>query len=265
MSMATPSKTGSARSKASALEAFELNMGDADWLVDLAELLRNDRTRRMRRELRDRIGDALRIPTRQRAELECLDNEQVFMTFRPGSADWRTKLEEPNLRPLLRQALVAACAAVETYVADRVMENYATALKLEPCPRRLLDLQLTVDDYRTIATYERQAWGLRAVVERSVREKSSPTPSVVGQLFATVGHGSGLLKKVDKERGCPSGTTDKDLEAMRTRRNKIAHEGDRQGRSRAAITIDEVRRHLTAAKAIVEALEKLTTPGTQVP
>ena len=49
-------------------------------------------------------------------------NQQVFIAFKPGSAQLRGSLIHENLRPLLRQALVAGCAAVETYVADRTME-----------------------------------------------------------------------------------------------------------------------------------------------
>lgn len=250
--------------KPTALEAFELNMADADWLVSLAGLLRNDRRRRMRRELRDRVGEALRVSTKHRADMECLQNDQVFMAFLPGAAGWRELLQEVNLRPLLRQSLVAACAAVETYVADRVMENYASALQMVPPPPRLLGLTLSVHDYRRIeSTYERRGWGLRQLVELQVRQQSSPTPSVIGELFSMVGHAGGLLKSVDKARGVAAGTSEKQLDELRSRRNKIAHEGDRRGRSRAPIELDEVRAHLGVARDVVLALEDLTRPGSQ--
>ena len=77
----------------------------------------------MRQELRDRLGEALNVPQKRRTELECLQNKQVFVTFLPGHAEWRGRLGKASgLGPLLRQAIVAACAAVETFCADRIMD-----------------------------------------------------------------------------------------------------------------------------------------------
>jgi len=46
---------------ASPLEVFEDNIADAERLTDLAAALVNTRVRRMRRELRDSVGDALGV------------------------------------------------------------------------------------------------------------------------------------------------------------------------------------------------------------
>src|SRR5262245_40785342 len=133
--------------KSDARGAFDLNIADAMMLVELAKLLSNQRTRRMRIELRERIGQALSIPKRRWKEMQCLENDRVFVTFKPGYADFRERLHGENLRPLLRQALVAACAAIETFCADRVMELYSSAVKCNPQPPRLLGLTMTVEDY----------------------------------------------------------------------------------------------------------------------
>lgn len=53
-----------APTKMSAREAFDLNMQDAEVLVELARLLSNHRKRRMRRELRERLGSALSLAKR---------------------------------------------------------------------------------------------------------------------------------------------------------------------------------------------------------
>jgi hypothetical protein len=252
------------RSKPTALQAFELNIADAEQLVAIARLLRNERQRRMRKELQERIGIALRVAQRDRSELECLENDQVFVTFRPGSAHLRENLKGNNLDPLLRQAIVATCAAVETYVADRVMENYASACKIKPLPPRLSALSITIADYHRIeTTYARKGWGLRQLVELRVREQASPTPSVIGELFSMVGHSKGLLAAVDSERKVPKGTSAGELDQMRDRRNRIAHAGDRQGRSRASIEASESDAHISAAREIVKALERVTIPGSQ--
>ena len=247
-----------APAKMSARDAFNLNIQDSEMLVELAKLLKNQRVRRMRTELRGRLGEALSIPQKEWASLECLENERVFVTFKPGHADWRARLEEVNLRPLLRQALVAACAAVETFSADRVMERYSAAIKKKPPPSRLLDLSLTVDDYLAIQQkYTKTAWGLRQVVELEVRNRASPSPSQIGQLFSLVGE-KNLWNRIDVRRGANRGSSEAELARIVERRNVIAHTGDRSGRGRAAITVGEVEADLALVIEIVDSLDAET-------
>lgn len=247
-----------APTKMSAREAFDLNMQDAEILVELARLLSNHRKRRMRRELRERLGSALSLAKRHWGELECLENERVFVTFKPGHANWRDRLTEPSLRPLLRQALVAACAAVETFCADRVMELYPGAIKQDPPPSRLLELSLTVEDYLTIdSKYIKKGWGLRKVIELEVQQRASPAPAQIGQLFGLVGKKK-IFPSIDKLRKVPAKTSEDQLDLIVQRRNLIAHTGDRLGRGRASITVDEVEADLAVIVEIIDALDRIT-------
>lgn len=242
-----------------AYAAFELNMSDAHMLVGLAKLLRNQRINRMRKELRGRVGTALGFPKRQWDELECLENDDVFVTFKPGRREWRGRLNEESLRPLLRQAVVAACAAVETYVADRVIEMYPRAIRSDPVPPRLLALTMTVDDWLRIEKqYQRKHWGLRNIVELEIRQRSSPTPSVIGELFSMVNQRD-VFKRVDAARKVGKGSSASQLDAIRERRNLIAHTGDRKGRGRAGISVAEVEKYLDQVESIVSALAAITT------
>jgi hypothetical protein len=247
--------------KSGARDAFDLNIADAMMLVELARLLRNQRTRRMRVERRERIGQALSFPKRRWKEMECLENDRVFVTFKPGHADFRERLEGENLRPLLRQALVAACAAIETFCADRVMERYSSAVRCNPQPSRLLGLTMTVEDYLFIdKKYQRRGWGLRQVVELEVRKRASPAPSQIGELFGIVGE-KNLLNRVDARRKVARGSSAETLDRIVERRNLIAHTGDRKGRGRAAITVDEVEADLKTIVSIVSALDEETRAG----
>jgi hypothetical protein len=253
-------RTVSGQGKPSAREAFDANMADAEMLVALATMLQNKRQRRMRAELRERVGEALSIPKRKRAELECLENDQVFVAFKPGATGLRGELNELALRPLLRQAVVAACAAVETFVADRVIENFSRAMKMDPIPPRLLGLTMTVDDWLRIErTYTRKGFGIRQIAELEIRERSSPTPSVIGELFSMVGI-KDIFKSIDTQRKVVKGTSTTQLDLIRQRRNKIAHEGDRKGRSRAAISVAEVESYLSQVREIIDAMDKVTRP-----
>jgi hypothetical protein len=97
--------------KASPMEAFLLNMADAHALVRLAEGFVNKRPRRMRAELQQRLGEALKIRTQDRKQLDCLESSDVFLIFLPDSRLRRDDFVD--LSPLLRQAIVAACSATD--------------------------------------------------------------------------------------------------------------------------------------------------------
>jgi hypothetical protein len=248
------------KSKPSAREAFNYNIEDAETLVLLADALRNQRSRRMRVELRDRLGEALGVARRDRDELDCIESADLFAVFQPGSRLSRDTFDERALRPLLRQALVAACAALETFVADRVMELYREALDSNERPSRLLALPMTVEDWLWIdETYQRKRWGLREVVELEVRQRASPAPVQIGEAFGIVGQKK-LWRRVDARRKVKAGDSQVMLERLNARRNQIAHNGDRVGRGRAAISTDEVSSDLYLLVEIVDAIDRETQP-----
>src|SRR5688500_6041966 len=134
-------------------EAFDDNMMDAELLVKVARALQNRRKRRIRAELRERVGTALRIQKKRWSEIECVESDDVFVVFKPSAG---TRPDDiADLRPLLRQAVVAACAAAETFVADRVDQKLGKTLMSRDKPARLLDVNLRVEDWFKIERYQR--------------------------------------------------------------------------------------------------------------
>ena len=241
------------RRKLSPREAFERNIGDAEALVSFAMAFPNKRARRMRRELRDKVGNALKVPARDREDLDCIESKDLFMVFMPSSALIRADFVD--LRPLLRQAIVAGCAALETYVADTAMQFVGPALRADPPPDRLRGLPLTVGDWVDInKSYERQAWGIRQILEERIHALSSTAPSQIGMVLSVIGLSS-WEKRVDSARGRAKGTTQAELKKLTDRRNKIAHVGDREGRGRAALTTADVEEYLRVIREVVVALE----------
>lgn len=246
------------KKKPSARAAFDDNAQDAVALVQLAESLENRRVRRMRAEKRDRLGEALGIPKRKRDELDCIESKDVFAVFPPGSAIDRSAFSEQGLRPLLRQALVATCAAVETFVADRVMERWSDAVNSQAPPGRLLALPMTVGDWIAIeGKYQRRKWGLREIAEVEIRQMSSPSPAQIGKTLSIVGVRD-LWKKVDRHRGKKKGASASCLDTVYLRRNKIAHQGDRVGVGRAHLTVNETRGLVDEVIEIVDAIDAVT-------
>jgi hypothetical protein len=235
------------------LDAFKSNIADAEMLVAYARAFRNRRARRMRKELRKRVGEALNVPAKKQAALDCLESDHLFVVLKPDCGMGREQFDDR--RPLLRQAVVAACAALETYVADKVMEFVGQALRANQLPRRLREVTLTVGRWVDIENeYKRRGWGIRGVVEETIREMSSTAPSNIGKALACIGV-QDWAKKVDVARNVAEGTTVGELEKLTDRRNRIAHSADRQGQGRATIDLDEVQGCIALIKSVVDALE----------
>lgn len=240
--------------KLTPLDAFNSNLADAEMLVAYARAFQNRRKYRMPEKLRERVGEALGVPAKKRAALDCLENDHVIAVFKPDGGMGRDQFDD--LRPLLRQAVVAACAALETYVADKTMEFAGKALRANQLPPRLREITLTLGRWDDIKKkgFKRSVWAIRPVVEEAIRETSSTAPSSIGKVLAIVGF-QGWSRKVDGARKVEDGTTERELERLTGRRNRIAHSADRKGQRRATIDLAEVEIYITLSKSVVSALD----------
>lgn len=245
--------------KMAALKAFEANMADAQHLVLVAKAFTNVRQNRMRAELRHKVGVALALPQRDHGLLDCLQSDQVFLTFLPGSELQRQDFGDA--RPFLRQALVAAAAAAETYIYDRAMERVGRLIASPEPPKRLLDIPTDVRKVLNMLDYARAGYGIRVLMlEPFIKEHASTAPSQVGEMLSLMGVSDGL-RKVDAHLRVARGETFQFLTRFTVRRNKIAHQGDREGRKRALLTVAEVERDLGLIDSVIRAVEFVTEPG----
>ena len=83
----------------------------------------------MRRELRDTMGKALNYPRKSWSSLDCVESSDIFGVVKPNGAVVREHFSEVELRPLLRQAVVAISAAVESYVVEKAGSYIGAALE----------------------------------------------------------------------------------------------------------------------------------------
>lgn len=238
----------------SPIEVFEENIDDAKQLIMLATALKNTRARRMRRELREAVGAALNIPRRRWGELDCAESDDVFVVLKPGGAIGRDRFSDAQLRPLLRQAVVAVSAAVETYVADKACEQIPAALRERPPRLRQVSVNL-IEVLELEEQYKRRGWGYRRILQEYLRDIASPAPSQIGIVFSTVGRRIDW-GRLDTARRVERGRSEAELEALYRRRNGIAHQADRSGARKRAIGIDDARVHIMKATSIVEAMDR---------
>jgi hypothetical protein len=170
--------------------AVKANIADAERLLSFARALTNRRKYRLRRELRESVGKALKLPKGKWDGLDCVESNDGFVVLKPGGAARREHFTETELRPLLRQAVVAAAAAVESYVAEKAAMYAASALANPP--DRLKEVAITLVDVMDIEKrYQRRAWGYRAVLQAHLEREASSDPAKIGKVFSTVGNKGG--------------------------------------------------------------------------
>ncbi len=161
-------------------------------------------------------GRALKIPKGKWDQLDRVESDDVFVVLKPGGAVKRQHFTEPELRPLLRQAIVAISAAVESYVAEKASSFISQAL--DPRPPRLKEVPLTLDDVIGIESkYTRRRCGdtARSWSHTFRPNESSADPNQIGKVFSTVGK-QGFWPKVDSHRHVSTGTSERQLSERST-------------------------------------------------
>ncbi len=225
------------------LDVFADGMADAEALLACALALEG--VGKGERDLRGWIGNVLRMPGPEGA--------------RPGAENGEVAVSSPVADvaggkardPLLRQALLAGCLALETYVVTRALERVGISLMAGE-PARYAHLEA-----REVAIETKgRRWGMRPVLDAYIRETKRTAPERIGFILSCIGIRN-WAGAVDEGRGVPPGTTVEELRELSRRRIRIAHAGDRNGRGRAAIEAGEVQRHLQGIRSIVEAIEEL--------
>lgn len=239
--------------------AFETNMADAELLVRWAVSIKNARQRRERKELRQRIGVALDIPQKRRDEIAIVESNDLSIVIKPDSAVSRADFADTQ--PLLRQAVVAGCAATETFLSDLVMDHISDVTAApNNLPSKLADTPMTVGQWLQIdRDYKYPRRGLHERVLRDyVSRYASTSPRRMGDLMAMLGV-SKWAARLDQARGVSPQTSVTFLDMVSKRRNRIAHAGDRSGRTRAQITSDEVTEILSGLRSVVAGLDLIVT------
>ena len=235
------------------LEIFEENIRDAEMLVRAAEALQNERQRRMRREMRERIGQALKYSRNNLESLDCIENEKVFFVFKNPTELGREHFVDT--RPLLRQAVVAGCSAFEHFLSRLVYRRAVKLFGRREIPKRLGAISMSVQHWVDLnQNYNRPSFGVHSIIEEFIKEQASTAPSKVGEVLGIIGV-KDWTKKIDGERRVKKGTTEAQLEVITARRNQIAHNADRAGGGRAKLTRDQTNTWLHQIQHIAEAID----------
>lgn len=238
-----------------ALHQFETSIADAELLVALAQALTSKRRRNMRSERRTRVAEAFDVRKSEYGRLALVESDDLWVVFKPAATLLPAQLQDTS--PLLRPAIVSACAALETFVADTAIAELKRVFNVNDAPSRFRDIPFTVGQWLLVEDkFKRTKWGVRRIVEDWLRKNASTAPSKIGEVLSTVGLNNGWSKSVDRLRQVSPGSTERQLAAITERRNAIAHRSDWTGSKQKAISVSETVEFITFVRSVATALDQ---------
>jgi len=125
----------------SPLHDLYANLEDAERMLAFAAGLSDIRVRRMRADQKQTLGAALHVPSDRRESLERAEGAEAWIIIKPGANLRRDMFGAEALKPLVRQSVVVAAAAVEVYIAARVngiLQEMLASPALSPAAREVL-------------------------------------------------------------------------------------------------------------------------------
>jgi len=272
-----------ATNKKTPIDVFNLSIQDAEWLIQTASFLQNDRLRKLRVERRRDLASIFHYSYLEQSQLDAIDNEHAFILLKPGSALLKSHVDD--LTPLYRQSIIIAAAAIETYLTDRVAAEVVPVIRdSDSIPKVLAELRITIEEWKKIDGYKSKRVGLRETIHHKIAEWMSPDPSKVGpavKMIIQVSEGKSWADIVDKRRQIsftnasishvtkadideiksgfdgklPKTMTEFQLKHLAILRNRIAHSNDFSRGRRRGIDLELARKQVEFAKDFVRSIE----------
>jgi RiboL-PSP-HEPN len=211
------------------MRAYDLaiqNFSVAEHLLQLHELFRDLREEKVNEPLRLAVCKCLSLP--EESVLRHARNEQMLMVAKATAPIPHSLLVADGINLLLRQAVVVACTALESFFWDALRENVITIVRARRrrAEESLRSITLTLDDYLSIEGYQDPDVRLQQIILKNFER---------GTLYdaASIERISGILtvkdfwKQVAKKCGLPDGDIKRQIGELITRRNQVAHRADR--------------------------------------
>jgi len=246
------------------LTVFQHNFAAAENLIRLYDLLSGPATQ---------AGTTDEVIRAVRACLGLSDEEQVFwlcndrllLIAREAAQVSDTFFHEHNLALLLRQAVVAACSALDAYFNDKFRDNVMTVLlaKRRYAPKELRNLVMTFDDYLSLESWADPNQRLQQILERNLERKTFSSANGITEIADILGIRDFWDQVARECRERPSDLRRR-IDEIAARRNDIIHRADRptvdqeaDGSGLQVISPAWVTLGVQTVKAVVLAAEKV--------
>jgi hypothetical protein len=211
------------------MPAYDLaiqNFSVAEHLLQLYDLFRELKEDGFDNNLRLAVCKAFAVP--EQTVFRHARNEQVMLLAKASAPIPPSLLVADGINFLLRQAMVVACTALESFFWDALRENVMVIVRARKrgADKSLRELTLTLDDYLSLEAYQNPDDRLKQIIlknfERGTLYDVSSIDRITNVLtvknyWERVAHKCGLQERDIKSQ----------LAELISRRNQIAHRADR--------------------------------------
>jgi len=246
------------------LTVFQHNFAAAENLIRLYDLLSGSTIGAGEAEATLKaVRASLNIPEGEQVFL--LYNDRLFLLAREAAHVSDTFFHEHNLASLLRQAVVAACSALDAYFNDKFRENVMTVLltKKRYAPKELRNLVMTFDDYLSLESWADPNQRLQQILEKNLERRTLSNSNGITEIAGILGI-KDFWERVGRECGEKPSDLRRRIDEIAARRNDIVHRADRpkgdqeaNGSGLQAISRAWVNLRVQTIKAVVLAAEKV--------
>ena len=246
--------------------AYELALGNfavAEQLVQLYQLFSG--LHELEPEADLRLVVCRRLGLAENAAIRHVENEHLLVCARAAAPIPPGLVIEGGIDFLLRQSIIVACTALESFFWDSLRENVLIVVKARRrgADRSIRDITLTLDDYLSIETFADPDERLRQIILRNF-ERGALYDSASMEKIASVLTVAGFWDEVGNRCGRSPGDLRRDLDELIARRNQIAHRADRpnmeahppeevDGHGLRRVNTAWVTPRIASAKAVVDA------------
>lgn len=252
------------------MAAYELalqNFSVAEHLYQLYELFRGLREKEPMEELR--LAVCRELDCKENTGMRESLNDHLVLLSKVTAPLPQSLLHPHGLNFLLRNAVIVACTAVESFFWDSLRENVLTIVRARRrgADEELRKLSLTLDDYLSLEGYADPNERLKQIILKNFERRTLYDAESITKIAAilTVKDFWGLI-----ERHCGRSANDmrRELDELITRRNQIAHRADRPDagvdpeeetdqNGQRAIHAAWVTTRIATARAIVTAADEI--------
>lgn len=211
------------------MRAYDLaiqNFLVAEHLLQLHELFRELREEDVADPMRLAVCQTLALP--EQSILRHARNDQVVLVAKASAPIPHSLLVQNGLDFLLRQSVVVACTALESFYWDALRENVATIVRARKrgADESLRKITLTLDDFLSLESYDDPEARLQEIILKNFARRTLYDVTSIDDI-AKVLTVAKFWPSVAQKMGTPEGDIKRQIGELIARRNQIAHRADR--------------------------------------
>ncbi len=211
------------------MRAYDLaiqNFSVAEHLLQLHELFRDLHEESADESLRLAVCRVMSLP--DKTSVRQARNEQIVLLAQAAAPVPQSLLLKDGINFLLRQSVIVACTALESFFWDSLRENVLTIVRARKrgADESIRKLTLTLDDYLSLESYDDPEMRLQQIILKNF-ERGTLYDATSIERIATILTVKDFWEQVGKRCGLPDTDLKRQIGELISRRNQITHRADR--------------------------------------